>query len=104
MVVSEEGTGMATPRLDHGLGSATADRSQAVFEEAIRTLVRDRYDRPVMSNLVRPHYVEYLVAIALGPGWRLVSGDWSGWDLEGPRGARVEVKRKRCLKTTLRVG
>ena len=54
-----------------------ADRSRAVFEEVARLLVRDLYDRPVMSNLVRPQYVEYLVAIALGPGWRLVGGDWS---------------------------
>lgn len=96
--MSKEELGTATARLDHDSGNPT-DRSRAVFDEAIRRLVRDRYDRPVMSNLVRPYYVEYLVAIALGPGWRLVSGDWSGWDLEDPRGARVEVKQSAALQT-----
>ena len=76
-----------------------ANRSRAVFENVTRLLVRDLYDRQIMSNLVRPQYVEYLVAIALGPEWRLVSGDWSGWDLEGPERARIEVKQSAALQT-----
>jgi hypothetical protein len=48
------------------------------------SLIHDLFDVPIMSNLYRPEYVERLVERSLGAGFRLVSTDWAGWDIEGP--------------------
>ena len=51
------------------------------------------YDQPIMSNLARPHYVERMIALGLGRDWKLVSANWSGWDIENTTGVRIEVKQ-----------
>lgn len=48
---------------------------------------------------MRPVYVEFMIAVILGEGWRLVSADWAGWDLENAQGARVEVKQSAARQT-----
>jgi hypothetical protein len=68
-------------------------------DHIIRQIVDDFYDTKIMSNLVRPHYVERMLAAALGDRWRLVSADWSGWDIEGDGGIRVEVKQSAARQT-----
>jgi hypothetical protein len=65
----------------------------------IAELAHEFFDRPVMSNLTRPAYVERLIARALSPGWRHVGGDWAGWDLESDRGVRLEVKQSAMRQT-----
>ena len=65
------------------------DPTKAIFQE----ILDDMFDRPVMSNLARPHFVERLLVRALGDGWYHVGADWSGWDLEHPSRARIEVKQ-----------
>lgn len=62
-------------------------------------IVADFYDRPIMSNLVRPHYVERMIALGLGKDWKLVSAEWSGWDLENHNGVRIEVKQSAARQT-----
>lgn len=65
----------------------------------VAELARDLFDRPVMSNLARPLYVERLVARALLLAWRYVGSDWAGWDLESEAGARLEVKQSAARQT-----
>ena len=69
-------------------------RSQ-IYSDLINTL----FDRPIMGNLYRPHYVERMVALGLGNGFKLMSADWSGWDLEYRDGARIEVKQSAARQT-----
>jgi hypothetical protein len=71
----------------------------AIANEIFSSLVRDLFDRPIMGNLYRPHYVERMVALGLGEGFRLMSADWSGWDIEGGDGLRIEVKQSAARQT-----
>lgn len=63
------------------------------------SLISELFDLPIMGNLYRPHYVERMVAIGLGDGFKLVSANWAGWDIESNEGVRVEVKQSAALQT-----
>lgn len=80
-------------------GDGLHGRSLDTFRAASRRLMADLYDQRVMSNLMRPAYVEFMIAVILGKGWRLVSADWAGWDLENAQGARLEVKQSAARQT-----
>lgn len=80
-------------------GQGLGEPARTLFAEAVGALLRERYDRPVMSNLIRPHYVEFMIGAALGSAWTVVSADWAGWDLEHAGGARIEVKQSAALQT-----
>ena len=64
-----------------------------LHREITNQIVVDFYDQPIMSNLARPHYVERMIALALGDEWRLVSANWSSWDIESRDGIKVEIKQ-----------
>jgi hypothetical protein len=64
-----------------------------LHREITNQIVADFYDQPIMSNLARPHYVERMIALGLSDEWRLVSANWSGWDIESRDGVKVEVKQ-----------
>jgi hypothetical protein len=74
-------------------------QAKAILDQATRRLIQERYDQPVMSNLVRPDHVEFLISVALGGDWPLVSADGSGWDLQHKDGARLEVKPSAAQQT-----
>jgi len=64
-----------------------------LHQKIIRQIMSEFYDQPIMSNLARPHYIERLIALGLGGDWKLVSANWSGWDIENATGVRIEVKQ-----------
>ena len=68
-------------------------------DQIFSSLIRDLFDARIMGNLYRPHYIERMVAIGLGEGFKLVSADWAGWDIEGPKGLRIEVKQSAARQT-----
>ena len=68
---------------------------QHIFDQ----IIGDLFDQPVIGNLYRPHYVERMIALALGEGFELVSADWAGWDIESRDGARIEVKHSAAWQT-----
>lgn len=70
-----------------------------ISDQIFSSLIRDLFDLPIMGNLHRPHYVERMVAIGLGEGFKLVSADWAGWDIEGQDGLRIEVKQSAARQT-----
>lgn len=51
------------------------------------------FDVPVMQNNLRGLWVEVMVCELLGSKWQHTGNDWAAWDLEGPRGTRIEVKQ-----------
>lgn len=62
----------------------------------IRDLLLGPYDKPIMNNTHRAHFVECLIALALGDQWQLTwqqGWDWAAWDLESESGVRLEVKQ-----------
>ena len=69
----------------------------------ILNLLRRRYDGPIMNNVSRGDYVECMIAITLGPDWRLSwadGWDWTAWD--GERlfsGVRLEIKQPAVRQT-----
>ena len=72
-----------------------------VAKRALKKLF-ERYDRRVMNNIDRGHYVECLVAMLLGPAWSLTwetGYDWAPWDLEHDRGTKLEVKQSAARQT-----
>lgn len=67
-------------------------------DRIVARISADFFGQAILSNLVRPHYVERMIALALEPDWALKSADWAGWDLQ--RGdCRVEVKQSAALQT-----
>lgn len=65
-----------------------------VAEKIFKEIVSTYFDRPIMSNLARPMFVEHMIAGALKSDFKLVSGEWSGWDMETLDGSfRLEIKQ-----------
>ena len=75
---------------------ALPERTNRVAAEAF-SLLRLRYERPVMNNVDRGGFVECMVAALLGTEWGLtwiLGDDWLPWDIEHmPSGAKIEVKQ-----------
>lgn len=65
----------------------------------LASITDDLYDQPIITNNFRAHYVERIIARALGDGWHLVSADWAGWDIESATGVKVEVKQSAVRQT-----
>lgn len=87
-------------RLARRRGSAAADtRMNDLPNQIFAQIIGDLFDQPVIGNLYRPHYVERMVALALGQGFRLVSADWASWDIESREGVRIEVKQAAAWQT-----
>lgn len=57
------------------------------------------FGEPLISNMYRGLVAEIIVGAALGPEWRLCSGDWRGWDFEHAGGCRLEVKQSAARQT-----
>jgi len=68
---------------------------QHIFDQ----IIGDLFDQPVIGNLYRPHYVERMIALALGEGFELVSADWAGWDIQSSGGVRIEIKQSAAWQT-----
>ena len=71
--------------------------------EDILTMLKRRYDGPIMNNVSRGDYVECMIAAALGSDWRLTwmdGWDWAAWDCEHtPSRARLEIKQAAARQT-----
>ena len=51
------------------------------------------FGRPLITNVLRGHVVEAIVALAVEPDWIWCSEDYSSWDFERANGLRLEVKQ-----------
>lgn len=50
------------------------------------------FGRPLVTNVLRGHVAEAIVALALEPEWRWCSANYAAWDFER-EGIRLEVKQ-----------
>jgi len=69
-------------QVSRGFGSA----------EVIAKVAEAAFGRPLVTNVLRGHVAEAIVALALEPEWDWCSADYSGWDFERSDGLRLEVK------------
>ncbi|MBD8547781.1 hypothetical protein [Sphingomonas sp. CFBP 8760] len=51
------------------------------------------FGRPLVTNVLRGHVVEAIVALALEPEWRWCAADYASWDFEHDAGVRLEVRQ-----------
>jgi hypothetical protein len=70
-----------------------------LHDQIVNSIVADFFDKPIMGNLYRPHYVERMIKLALGDDFRLMSADWAGWDVEHADGTRIEIKQSAARQT-----
>lgn len=67
--------------------------SPRVSPGEIRAELIRRYDRRVMNNIERGHYVEHMAALALGNDWKS-TWDWANWDCQHKISeTRIEIKQ-----------
>ena len=74
----------------------------SVHDRVVNRLLNRLYNQPLIDNVDRGVYLEYLVELALkelDPAWECMPG-WSLWDLEHKdSGARIEVKQSAKRQT-----
>ncbi|ALR20411.1 hypothetical protein ATN00_08905 [Sphingobium baderi] len=51
------------------------------------------FGKPLITNILRGHVAEAIIALALEPEWTWCSADYAGWDFERSDGLRLEVKQ-----------
>lgn len=74
--------------------------TETLHRQIIKKLVDTFYEHQLINNVERGHYVESMMALALGEQWRptAVLRGWAPWDFERRDGARLEVKQSAALQ------
>lgn len=70
-----------------GIGDVIAKVSQVAF------------GKPLVTNVLRGHVAEAIIALALEPEWSWCSADYAGWDFERADGLRLEVKQSATMQS-----
>lgn len=70
-----------------GIGDVIAKVSQVAF------------GKPLVTNVLRGHVAEAIIALALEPEWNWSSADYAGWDFERSDGLRLEVKQSAAMQS-----
>ena len=70
-----------------GIGDVIAKVSQVAF------------GKPLVTNVLRGHVAEAIIALALESEWNWCSADYAGWDFERADGLRLEVKQSAAMQS-----
>ena len=62
-------------------------------DDVIAKVTASAFGQPLVTNVMRGHVVEAMIALALEPEWRWCSGDYAAWDFERADGLRMEVRQ-----------
>ena len=57
------------------------------------------FGKPLVTNVLRGHVAEAIIALALEPEWNWCSADYAGWDFERADGLRLEVKQSAAMQS-----
>jgi hypothetical protein len=68
-------------------------------DQVIERVSREAFGRPLITNVLRGHVVEAIIAMALEPQWAWCGSDYSSWDFERADGLRLEVKQSAARQT-----
>ncbi|MCB2013738.1 MAG: hypothetical protein R3E11_06140 [Sphingobium sp.] len=69
------------------------------IEDVVAKVSRSAFGKPLITNVLRGHLVEAIIALALEPDWRWCSEDYASWDFERADGIRLEVKQSAAKQT-----
>ncbi|MEZ5995001.1 MAG: hypothetical protein R3C25_04545 [Hyphomonadaceae bacterium] len=70
------------------------------MQDVALRLAKRLFDRPLIQNSFRGAFVEELIAPMLfDRGWRHCGDDWSSWDFQHERGARLELKQSAFVQS-----
>ncbi len=61
--------------------------------EVVEKVSQAASGKPLITNILRGHVAEAIIALALEPEWAWCSADYAGWDFERSDGLRLEVKQ-----------
>lgn len=79
--------------------SSQARAPQFGIGDVIARVTQVAFGKPLVTNVLRGHVAEAIVALALEPQWRLCGGDYAGWDFERADGFRLEVKQSAVMQS-----
>lgn len=63
------------------------------IKQIVERVSNQTFGKPLVTNVLRGHVVEAILAMALEPEWRWCAGDYSSFDFERGDGKRLEVKQ-----------
>lgn len=63
------------------------------IEDVVAKVSASAFGTPLVTNVLRGHVVEAVIALALEPEWRWCSADYAAWDFERGDGLRLEVRQ-----------
>lgn len=72
------------------------EKSKHTFnvDDVVQKVSLATFGGPLVTNVLRGHLVEAIIALALEPDWEWCSGDYASWDFEcRSTGTRLEVKQ-----------
>lgn len=67
--------------------------SLPTIQQIIEKVSNEAFGKPLVTNVLRGHVVEAILAMALEPDWTWCAGDYSSFDFERIDGKRLEVKQ-----------
>ncbi len=78
----------------------SAFENKGSIDREIKKIILNRYERRVMNNIDRAHFVECMIATVLVDGWKhsCIDSKWNQWDCEFDSKARVEIKQSAALQ------
>ena len=69
------------------------------IEAVVKRVSQTAFGNPLVTNVLRGHLVEAMIALVLEPDWTWCAGDYSSWDFERADGVRVEIKQSSLRQT-----
>jgi hypothetical protein len=82
-------------------GSQPQDLSQISIDDVQQRVAQAAFGRQLVTNVLRGHVAEAIIAFALEPAWQWCGADYSNWDFEHADGLRLEVKQSSARQTWL---
>ena len=72
--------------------------------EVHRKVSEFAFGSPLVTNVLRGHVAEAIIALALEPEWRWCANDYASWDFERADGLRLEVKQSAARQSWTTAG
>ncbi len=73
--------------------------SALTIEDVVKRVTQTAFGNPLVTNVLRGHLVEAMIALVIEPEWKWCAGDYSSWDFERDDGVRVEIKQSAVRQT-----
>ena len=96
-VAPQEGLGATEGRIS--TTSQQAGKPAFRIGDVVAKVSQVAFGKPLVTNVLRGHVAEAIIALALEPEWNWCSADYAGWDFDRPDGIRLEVKQSAAMQS-----